>query len=185
MKLPTRTGFACGLAIAIGWLACDGRDPSDTAPGLEPVGEAEELRTSDSTSGEGAGLAGVRARAEAAFEDPAIRPERYTTRVGPQPWPTDLPSQWPKPAAGRVVADSKRAGGERLLLVDLPGSADEAFADYRRSLRDGRFEIDETSSDSSKLGLRVRRGSDQATLRFFDREHRTRVEILFLARSDS
>jgi len=185
MKFPSPILVACGLALALGWSACDSQGPSDTPSGTDRVGDSGEGRRPGSTPGADGGLDGIRARAEAAFEDPSIQPERFETRVGPQPWPRDLPSNWPRPATGRVVADSKRAGGERLLLIDLPGSADEALATYRRALRNEDFEVEESSPDGSKRGLRVRRGRDEASLRFFDRDHRTRIEILFLARSGS
>jgi hypothetical protein len=168
------------LLLALG-LACDATpSPPAESSGSQP-GPGDERPATGGRPGD------VRARADAAFaeltDDAGRRDaERFETRVGLQPWPDDLPAGWPRPDGARVVADARR-GGDRLLLVDLPGSVEQASADYRDALRRAGYAVDAASRDAAAAALRARRGGDEARLDFFDRSERTgktRLEILFV-----
>jgi hypothetical protein len=140
-------------------------------------------------------LDAIRARADRAFDgmsDAQMRPpgragdttSRGTSRIGPQPWPADLPTAWPRLESARVLADTRR-DGDRLLLVDLPGSPDHAAAEYGEALRARGYAIDQT--DGARVGrtIHVESPYHEAVLTFFPRDEITRIEILFLEKAAS
>ena len=102
---------------------------------------------------------------------------RSEGRVGPQPWPTDLPDGWPLALAGQVVADT-RTDGDRLLLVDVRESRRETVEAYADALRAEGFRV-EVGEREGTPALRAIGGSARAELTFFAGETVTRVEILF------
>ncbi len=182
MKLRSRV-FAGSLLLLSAWIGSNGEPPTDkTSRVAARAGSSEDSGVNgnfESTSASRRDFEGLRARADAAEALAMSQPERFETRVGPQPWPEDLPSKWPQPPSGRVVADARRAGGERLLLIDVPGPPGETRDAYRRALRIEGYEVGDAPTSESGSGLRARRGRDEAVLRFFDRDERTRIEILF------
>jgi hypothetical protein len=168
------------LLLALG-LACDATPPPPAESSGAQPGPDDERPAPGDRAGD------VRARADAAFAELADdagrrEAERFETRVGPQPWPDDLPAGWPRPDGARVVAETRR-GGDRLLLVDLPGSVERASADHRDALRRAGYTVDAAGRGAAAAALRARRGEDEARLDFFDRTERTgktRLEILFI-----
>ena len=176
----SRVVSAITVVLATG-LACDAMQSEN------PRGDrSSDRERSAESSGAGPGsLDALRARADAAFAE-LDRPsdesprERFETRVGPQPWPDDLPDGWPRPAGARVVARSTRDGGDRLLMVDLPGPPRQSSADHRDALRRAGFVVEGVPDAGAGEALRVRRGDERARLDFFERDAHTRLEILFV-----
>jgi len=201
MKSESLLGTALALALAL--LVAAGCDDSSSRPAnTKPESRARagfEGTTSFGFQPEPAPAQGadVRSRADAAFAelmeaDPiqaepgsdgssAGARDRFETRVGPQAWPSDLPSRWPIPDSGRLIADTRRTQGGRLLLVDLPGAPDRALDAYLEALREAGFEVDRGDLRSAPSALFARRGEDQAVLTFVARETDTRLEILFVS----
>jgi hypothetical protein len=121
------------------------------------------------------------ARADAAFEALGSGGRtRSESRIGPQPWPDDLPARWPRLDHAQVLSDTRRQEGDRLLLVDLPGTPDHALDRYREALEDVGFDVVRPNTQRPLHALHARRGADEVVLTFFGREHATRIEILFL-----
>lgn len=121
---------------------------------------------------------------EGGDEDPSIgrtRVLRRDARIGPQPWPTDLPVGWPRPDDARVLADSRRNEGDRLILADLPGPPERALARYRDALHALGYAVERTRTRRFPHALHARGEHAEAVLTFFERDARTRVEILLLA----
>jgi hypothetical protein len=169
MKLESLviTGYCLCL---VGLTACDGSEsvePRSDAP-VEPSGSTS-IRRED-----------IRTRADAAFAELAVGRSRFETRIGPQPWPRDLPSNWPKPTGARVVADTTQQAGDRLLLLDVPGTPDEALDSYRKVLRGLGYDVAQPKTRQSTRALHAKRDGDEAVLTFFGRKHATRLEILFI-----
>ncbi|MEM9175348.1 MAG: hypothetical protein AAGC67_08935 [Myxococcota bacterium] len=165
---------ATTLALA----ACDDPDP---APIAEAPAEAGALAPGDEAPRRArpGDLAAIRDRADAAFADLDTPRARSESRIGPQPWPADLPARWPRLADGRVLADLQR-DGHRLLLVDLPGDPREALDRYAAALRAEGFDTAPGPAGGA-ASLRVRDAATDggADLTFYRREEVTRVEILF------
>jgi hypothetical protein len=128
-------------------------------------------------------IEGVRSRADDAFAALDEEFAKSETRVGPQPWPRDLPPRWPRPAEATLVADTKQAAGDRLMLVNLPGPPDRAVERYSEALSASGYEVDPAKSRKPGSALHVRGENHEAVLIFFAREKATRVEILFLTRA--
>jgi len=124
----------------------------------------------------------VRDKADAAFAEQADPAIRHETRVGPQPWPEDLPSRWPVLSQATVVADTLRGEGDRLLLVNLPGSPDEAIDSYQAALVERGYRVDRPSLRRDRRALHAQSAEHEAVLTFVSRDRITRIEILFLAR---
>jgi hypothetical protein len=112
--------------------------------------------------------------------DPASRSQ---TRVGPQPWPQDLPGRWPVLREATVVADVKQSAGDRLLLVNVPGSPDRAMATYQSALRERGYDVEQPRLRYDRRALHAQSGEHEVVLTFFAREKVTRIEILFLERA--
>lgn len=130
-------------------------------------------------------LDAVRSRADAAFAAMADDGRsRSTSRIGPQPWPTDLPAAFPRPAIARVLADTRR-DGDRLLLVDVPTPVDDAARDFDQALRAQGYSVAHTQTRKVPHALHASGVDGDAVLTFLSRDDATRVEILFLARSAS
>ncbi len=127
--------------------------------------------------------ASIRETADAAFAELESAPTRSETRVGPQPWPKDLPGRWPFPTEATVVADTRHGAGDRLLLVNLPGSPDRAMAAYQSALRERGYDVDRGQLRPPLRALQAQSPEHQAVLTFIAREKATRVEILFLAKA--
>jgi hypothetical protein len=172
--------FFMGIVIAAGlWLARDGLGSIEARSARDSRGSGNFASTSSADRR----LENVRARADAAFAEATRTPERFESRVGPQPWPDDLPSNWPKPTSSRVVANAKRAEGDRLVLIDLPLSPAEAVDAYRSQLQSQGYAVTEVPNAEAVHSLRAKSGQDEAVLRFFRRDRATRIEILFIARA--
>lgn len=170
MKLESLFITWCCLCL-LGLTACDGSE-SVEARSNAPVeaSAATSIRRED-----------IRTRADTAFAElAAAGRSRFETRIGPQPWPRDLPSNWPQPTGARVVADTAQQAGDRLLLVDLPGTPDEALDSYRNVLRGRGYDVAEPTTRRSTRALHAKRDGDEAVLTFFGRKHDTRLEILFI-----
>lgn len=171
-----------GALLAVPLLAlpaCDTGDPDRTDASSRPhaIEASDEAPTGPSRPDT---LDGIRDRADTAFaalEGPSSRSE---SRIGPQPWPSDLPARWPRLAEGRVLADLRR-DGDRLLLVDWPGDAGGALDRFGAALRAGGFDVGPGKGGGAG-SLSARDATTMAELTFFPRETVTRVEILFRER---
>jgi hypothetical protein len=181
MKL--RALLFVGFAVCTGSLpSCDGTETAETAAPIQAsttaargTGQGERPHRSM------AGLAAVRTRADAAFaEMEGARRSRFESRIGLQPWPEDLPRSWPTPNQARVVAIAMQPQGNRLLLVDLPGSPRETLESYRDLLRARGYHVVRPASHESTQTLHATLGDDEAVLTFFRRKQATRLEILFV-----
>jgi len=121
---------------------------------------------------------------DAAFT--ALKPgtaKRVTSRIGPQPWPGDLPAGFPRPEGARLLADMRR-DGDRLLLVDLPTQVDRAADQLDRALREGGYDVDRAETRRVRHALLARHEAGAAVLSFLARDGQTRLEILFLDRAE-
>ena len=169
------TALRCLLAcLVITLAACD--QTSD-----QPTTRPDAARPARSKLSSNGRASAVRERADAAFaelEAPAIRHE---TRVGPRPWPEDLPSRWPLLAEATVVADTLRGEGDRLLLVNLPGSPADAIDSYQAALVERGYHVDRPRLRRDRHALHAQSAEHEAVLTFIPRDRVTRVEILFLA----
>ena len=178
MASPMAAAMALAISMA-GLLSCDdgeSRKPPSEEKALPATGREADQRAPDDS------LSAIRARADAAFEQMSDGRERFETRIGPQSWPKDLPGRWPEPHDARVVADSRKPAGQRILLIDLPGTPDDALESYGRRLEDHGYQIDRTDDEASRRALRAKRGASEAVMTFFRREQSTRLEILFIER---
>jgi len=140
-------------------------------------GEAGTPMANGNTRIEGASPDEARSRATRA---PSEVRERYESRIGPQPWPADLPERWPTPQTAMVLADSRRGDEGRLLLVDLPGDPDRALTRFQEALHRGGFETQRPRDPQLRHALHAHRGEQQAVLTFFARNDATRLEIFFI-----
>lgn len=190
MKLGSLVRTACALALLLS-TACD--DATSRDADVLSGGSGEARYDGSGSFGFRAAaapddVADVRSRADEAFAElerleagaDAGTTERFDSRVGPQAWPSDLPSHWPIPDSGQLLADTRHERGERLLLVDLPGSPDRALDAYRDALRGAGFEVENGQVQSARRALFARRGEEQAVLTFAAGETATRLEILFV-----
>ena len=169
-------------------VACsDSEDPQlDPVAGSAHFDRIEDSENAGNTGNDGRPIGSetsARGRAEAAFAALEKEPARSESRVGPQPWPDDLPRAWPRPSQATVVADTRRSAGDRLLLVNLPGPLDHALFEFRGALVENGYEVESPQADSNRPTLRVKKGDDRAVLTFYAREKVTRIEILFPARA--
>ena len=169
-------GFALCLA---GSSACDGT-------------RSVEVDTGEDAPREGSTRASLRddlgrdlpPKADASTRESAGQPSRFETRIGPQPWPEDLPSRWPRPTEARVVADTRQQRGDRLLLVDLPDFPGEALDSYRDALRGRGYDVvDAPQTPRASHVLHAIREGDEAVLTFLGRKQGTRLEILFIGQA--
>jgi hypothetical protein len=173
-------GFAvCSTALLP---SCDGTESVETAASTKASSAARGTGTPERPKHSVKGLAAVRARADDAFaEMKGARRSRFESRIGLQPWPEDLPRNWPTPSRARVVGLAMQPQGNRLLLVDLPGSPRAALESYRDLLRAGGYRVVRPTTRKSTLALHARLDEDEAVLRFFERNQATRLEILFVS----
>lgn len=201
-RLGPASAVAHALALALALLAANACDDASTRT-TDTMPTSQDRAGFEGTTRFGfrpapppAQGADVRSRADAAFAElmeadrahsepdragtSAGAPDRFDTRVGPQAWPSNLPRSWPIPDSGRLIADTSRAQGGRLLLVDLPGEPDRALDAYSEALLEAGFEVDRGERDSAPRALFARRGEDQAVLTFVAHETDTRLEILFV-----
>ena len=180
VKLRSLLIAGCAACLAAS-TSCDGSDSrdADTSNRFEVApSDAPQLERADHS---GTRTSDIRKRADAAYQEiEESGRSRFETRVGPQPWPEDLRRKWPPPSGARVVADSIQRQGNRLLLVDLPRSIDEAMDSYQYELEANGYHVRRRESDPQRHVLDAKRGDDEAILGFFGREHGTRLEILFV-----
>lgn len=150
------------------------------SPAADPFAAAEAAASQPAARRSGS-LAGVRARADAAFAsiDGDAR-RRTTSRIGPQPWPADLPQTFPRPDDARVLADTRQRG-DRLLLVDVPTPVDRAARDFDRALRERGYTVARADTRRVRHALHAASPGGEAVLTFLERDDATRVEILFLS----
>ncbi len=126
-------------------------------------------------------LDGVRSRADAAFAKLGSEDRTQSqSRIGLQPWPEDLPARWPRPNESRVLADTSRHEGDRLLLVDVPDDPAAAATFYQAALLAEGYEVDRTSTRRVQHALHASLADHEVVLTFLPREKATRIEILFL-----
>ena len=182
MKLRTAWLIGCTV-IALATTGCDGRESESTTPDW-PNGPNRAETGQGLARLDGAFLRELRLRADAAFDSSRHDRSRFQSRIGPQPWPRDLPRRWPQPVRAVVVADAKGLEKGRLLLIDLPGPRKRELESYRLALLDHGFTIDRTDMPGDTGRLRVKGGDVEASLRFLSRGHDTRLEILFLTKTD-
>lgn len=180
MKLRSLLFAGCA-ACAAALTSCDGTETLDakatTHDSVEARGDGQLERSYRS----GALGVGVRTRADAAFAEMAGGGRtRFESRIGLQPWPEELPTNWPTPSQASVVAVAKQEQGDLLVLVDLPGSLDQALESYRGELRARGYHVVRSASHPSPHALHAKRGEDEAVLTFFGRKRATRLEILFV-----
>jgi len=174
-----------GFAVCVTWLpSCDGTESAETAASTKAITATRGSGLGEHPKHSLTGLAAVRARADAAFAEMAemkgARRSRFESRIGLQPWPEDLPRNWPTPNRARVVAVAIQPQGNRLLLVDLPGSPRAALESYRDLLRAGGYHVVRPARRESTHALHARLDDDEAVLTFFERKKATRLEILFV-----
>ena len=159
------------------WLALGG----STSPG-EPLHRAPYARVAAGSPAD-ARLDAIRERADARFDEARdakhLPPTR--TRVGPQPWPDDLPGDWPVLDGAQLLADSVQAAGDRLLLVDWPEQPARAVARLRAALEARGYRVAEPRMRSTRHALHARGGAGEIVLTVFARDDASRLEILFLA----
>ena len=120
------------------------------------------------------GLSSIRDSADAAFAALDRVHAHAETRVGPQSWPEDLPKRWPVLPRAIVMVESRRSTGDRLLLLNVPGSPDRAVAAYRSVLRAHGYSVERPRQRRNLLALRARSAEHEAVLTFFARERATR-----------
>ena len=193
MKLQSTVLFTIVIshvAMLVG-IGCDGSDLRSIDSVDAPTRDARErqaprrLPESD--------VSKIRSRADLAFTRSTGVPTRFETRIGPQPWPQNLPQGWPEPRRATLVADTTigerrheqkpteaREDG-RLLLIDLPDPLNRALDSYRGTLRRNGFELAPKATGQGSNAFLVKRGTLEARLSFFARKHATRLEILFLS----
>jgi hypothetical protein len=172
---PWLIAFTLLVVLVMG---CDDRESERAAAGVKLQRDQPDASTATL-------LPEIRTRAEHAFNQSKAAGSRFQTRIGPQPWPGDLPKRWPRPTRAVVVAYSRSQNAERLLLVDLPGSPAREFAAYVEALLETGFEIDTTGGDGVHGSLRVVADGVDASLRFLAHARHTRLEILFRPKRDA
>lgn len=168
---PSLVALAASLlALA----ACDGGSPAEHPDPAEPRASVVREEEGPARPGE---LEAIRDRADAAFAALDSPRSRSESRIGPQPWPEDLPARWPRLEEGRVLADLRR-DGDRLLLVDWPGAPGGALDRFDAALRAEGYDV--APGEGGGAGsLRATGATTTAELTFFPRETVTRIEILF------
>jgi hypothetical protein len=166
-----------GALFSLAWIGCDAGEDLESKRGCSEwaVEDAENNPLSLEAAGN------VRNRANAAFDALNGRKTRFESRIGPQPWPRDLPENWPRPRGASLLADTNGRDEGRLLLIDLSDSIDQALDAYQLALRESGFEVVRAGTDGRGGALHASRGGMKATLRFFARADSTRLEILFIA----
>lgn len=182
MKL--RSLLFVGFAACVASLAsCDGSENANRDASIQVAIDPPDEEPNRHPKRSRAPLTKILARADAAFAEMEMKgqqAERFESHIGPQPWPDDLPSDWPTPTQARVVAVTIQDQGNRLLLVDLPESAHESLIFYRDALRAGGYQVATAKTQKSAYALHAINGDDEAVLTFFDRKHATRLEILLI-----
>lgn len=163
--------------------SCDGTETADSDASLQLSIDTPGGEPSPRTNRSRRALADVLTRADAAFAEMEGRGRvRFESHIGLQPWPDDLPSSWPTPSQARVVAVAMQRQGNRLFLVDLPGSPGESLEFYRDALRTRGYRVVRPALQESAPTLHAKSADAEAVLTFFDRMHATRLEILFVGR---
>lgn len=177
--------------LLVGWMfwaaaliSCDGIESLDRGALIE---RSEDAPPSDPAAGsrDSWGVVGARTRTRSGVgvADPGqSQRTRFESRIGLQPWPDDLPAGWPKPEWARVVATTTQQHGNRLVLVDIPGSPAQALAAYRDDLEAVGYRVVRPRSREGAHALDARLDGMEVVLRFFARDRRTRLEILFIDR---
>jgi hypothetical protein len=166
------------LFLALVGVATSGFDaPLERAPALR-----KDLTFDAAASGSGSNgwARAIQDSADAAFASLESEPTRSETRVGPQPWPEDLRDAWPTLRQATVVADTKGGTGDRLLLINLPGDADQAMAFVETALRGHGYDVERPKLQRGRRALHAQSPDHEAVLTFFPRQDATRMEILIL-----
>ena len=166
------------IFVTIALTACEEQTATEAVLHAEPA--FDEVGSFD---GSGDWAESILDAADADFARPRDAASRSETRVGPQPWPQDLPGHWPVLREATVVADMKQRAGDRLLLVNVPGSPDRAMATYQSALRERGYDVERPRLRHDRRALHAQSAEHEAVLTFFAREKVTRIEILFLART--
>ncbi|MEE8164137.1 MAG: hypothetical protein V3T64_01070 [Myxococcota bacterium] len=180
MQTLARLMIVLAAFMTFALAGCDGATPPQTGAAAESSGPERPAPSIESAFHAGT-HARIRARADAAFAAlDSNRRIRFESRIGPQPWPEDLPADWPRPDRAQVLADTRRDKLGRLLLVDLPDTPARALDSFREALLQHGFEARRPRSGDTGHALHVRRGELEAILTFIGRERTTRLEILFL-----
>jgi hypothetical protein len=181
MKL--RTLFCVGFTVCVGNLpSCNGTETADSDASIQVSIDRPGSERSRRPDRSRAALTEVLSRADAAFAElEGQRRVPLESHIGLQPWPDDLPASWPTPKQARVVAVAIQRQGNRLLLVDLPGSPGASLEFYRDALRDRGYSVARPELQNSTRVLHAKSADIEAVLTFFDRKHATRLEILFVA----
>ena len=181
LRIPLwRPIAAAAIAVSLlGLPSCDAGTPAGDAE-TASLPDAPAIAKPPGRPAVPGDLAAIRDRADAAFAEREAKPSRSESRIGPQPWPADLPARWPRLEEGRVLADLQR-DGDRLLLVDWPGDAGGAVDRFDAALRAEGFDV-APGRGGGAGSLSVRDATTTAELTFFPRETVTRVEILFRER---
>ena len=164
-----------GLSMLVG---CD-----DAGPAREAAAPAPAHGSTEAIGGDSSGLGAIRARADNAFaaldraDSNGKRRSRSESRIGPQPWPTDLPNAWPRFANAKVLADTQR-NGDRLLLVNVPSGTEQAAQEFQEALRGQGYQVDLLATRAGHA-LHAEAADHEVVLTFYPREEVTRLEILF------
>jgi hypothetical protein len=176
MKFSIRPALVPGVVMSI--LTCFGIAGCDPPSAREDADrEGSAIAPTALAGSDDAWADTIRDSADAAFASIENAPTRSESRVGPQPWPADLPKRWPRLRDATVVADTKRGGGERLLLANFPGDPDAAMDSIQTAFRDRGYRVEQARSDRT---VHARSDDHRVVLTFFPRKKVTRVEILLL-----
>jgi len=183
MQTLARLMIALAALMAFSLAGCDGTTPPRGRTVADSSGSERPAESLESAIHPGT-HAQIRARADAAFAAlDSNRQIRSESRIGPQPWPEDLPAGWPRPDHALLLADTRRdelGRLGRLLLVDLPDAPARALDSFRKALGQNGFESRRPHTGDAGHALQVRRGELEARLTFIGRGRTTRLEILFL-----
>ena len=184
---PRIATFTLFLTLSAGLTAFVGCD--DSAANRETVESVAPSTSAEESVADSSLLGSIRSTADNAFaalsraDGKTATRSRSTSRIGPQPWPSDLPTAWPRLERAQVLADTRR-NGDRLLLVDLPGGPDRAAGEFEGALRDQGYRVDPLTTRSGRA-LHAESDDHEAVLTFYPREKVTRLEILFPAKRTS
>ena len=175
MKSSNRGKIRIGFSLAIGislvafWAGCDSDSSGPLGTRFDyAISSFAEIQTANS----GSTGSGTETRT------------RFSARVGPQPWPSDLPKVWPQPREATVVATGHRGEGERLILVNWMGKAESALSFYEQALESIGYAVERPRALRIRHALHAQGKSDEVVLTFIERDNHTRIEILFLAPID-
>jgi len=178
---PAFAPFSVFLTLFVGLSTLTGCN--DAAPDHDNAAPTAPGTSSVNPSSDSSRLGSIRSRADSAFaaldqvDAKRVPRTRSESRIGPQPWPADLPNAWPRFENAKVLADTRR-NGDRLLLVNVPAGTEQAALEFEEALRDQGYEVDPLATRTGHA-LHAESTDHEVVLTFYPREKVTRLEILF------